>query len=274
MFADLHLHSVYSDGWYTPEELCKRAVSRGLSLISITDHDTMAGLEVKRECAARHGLLYLSGWEISAYDKDNKIHILGYNCAQNVAYDDFTRRCAEGAFLRAEDSVRKLQGVGISVTVEEVLAERSAPDLPVHTMHVARAIARKLKITETAAYAEFLGYGKIASSMLGRPTPQEAIDCIHACGGIASIAHPGRIFLSFEERERLIFDLADYGLDGIECTYTTHTKEDAEYFLALSRKLGLLATGGSDTHFEETSHQIGSPRFTPSAELLERVNLR
>ena len=86
MLADLHLHSIYSDGLYSPDEICRKAKSRGLSLVSITDHDTMAGGEVKEAAAKRHGLLYVSGWEISAYEGDQKIHILGYGCKQNEAF--------------------------------------------------------------------------------------------------------------------------------------------------------------------------------------------
>ena len=280
MQADLHIHSTYSDGLYSPDEICKKAKSRGLSLVSITDHDTLAGEEVKRAAAKRHQLAYVTGWEISAYEGDQKIHILGYGCALNEAYRAFMEERKKGSKLRAEDSVQKLQQLGVPVTMDEVYMQLSSPDLPVHTMHVARAAAVHLRATESEVYMQYLGYGKPANSGLGRPNPKEAIECIHACGGVASIAHPGRITMPFAEREETIKRLKGLGADGIEVFYTTHTEEETEYFLRLSKELGLLATGGSDTHFEgdgnsnyPRKNKIGSPLFMPEKELLERLKI-
>ena len=280
MFADLHTHSIYSDGLYSPDEICRRAKARGLSLLSITDHDTLAGEEVKQAAAKRHGLAYVTGWEISAYEGDQKIHILGYGCALNEAYRSFMEARKKGSRLRAEDCVQKLQKLGIPVTMDEVYMQLSSPDLPVHTMHVARAAAGHLCATDSEVYMQYLGYGKPANSLLGRPSPKEAIECIHACDGIAVIAHPGRISMNFEEREKMLRDLKGWGVDGIETFYTTHTEEETEYFLRLSKELGLLVTGGSDTHFEEDESGyhfpkplIGSPSFTPSKVLLERLKI-
>lgn len=280
MLADLHTHSIYSDGLYSPDEICRLAKARGLSLLSITDHDTLAGEEVKQAAAKRHGLAYVTGWEISAYDGDQKIHILGYGCALGEAYNAFTEERKRGSKLRAEDSVRKLQKLGVPVTMEEVYMHLSSPDLPVHTMHVARAAAVHLGATDSEVYMQYLGYGKPANSGLGRPTPKEAIDCIHACGGLAVIAHPGRMTMRFQEREKTIKNLKALGVDGMETFYTTHTREETEYFLRLSKELDLLVTGGSDTHFEgddsgNSSHtnKIGTPAFIPSDKLLERLKI-
>lgn len=279
MLADLHTHSIYSDGLYSPDEICRRAKERGLSLISITDHDTLAGLSVKREAAKRHGLSYLSGWEISAYEGEQKIHILGYGCEENEAYRSFMETRKKASVLRAEDSVKKFQALGVPVTMDEVYMQLSQPDLPVHTMHVARAAALHLGGTEGEVYMQYMSYGKPANSGLGRPTPQEAIACIHACGGFASIAHPGRLYMDDKEKERTVRELAKFGADGIEVFYTTHTEKETEYFLRLSKELGLLATGGSDTHVEPTENngirntRIGQPPFSPSEELLERLKI-
>jgi predicted metal-dependent phosphoesterase TrpH len=114
---------------------------------------------------------------------------------------------------------------------------------------------------------------------LGRPTPKQAIECIHLSGGIASIAHPGRLTLSFSEREKTIYRLKELGVDGIEAYYTTHTNEETAYFSSLAKELSLLKTGGSDTHFEGNGgndlyqRRIGTPSFAPSQELLERLKI-
>ena len=273
MLADLHIHSVYSDGAYSPDEICRLAASRGVGLISITDHDTLAGLEAKRACAKKHGILYVSGWEISAYLGSVKVHMLGYGCAVDGAYERFVEERTKASFLRAKDSVEKFQKLGVPVTLEEVLAERSSPDLPVHTMHIARAANRYLGIFQGEVYERYLAPGKPANSNIGRPTPRQAIDCIHAAGGIAMIAHPGRITLDFDERERLLIGLLEYGADGIECVYPTHTEKDLEYFRALTKKYAILETGGSDTHYEDGVRAIGSPSFFPSEKLLEKLRI-
>ena len=122
-------------------------------------------------------------------------------------------------------------------------------------------------------YERYLAPGRIAHSIIGRPTPEEAADCIHASGGIASVAHPGRITLSFGEREKIILRLAEYGVDGIEAFYTTHTEEETEYFEKLAQKAGLLVTGGSDTHVETETHKIGRPLFYPSEKLLAALGV-
>ena len=141
-------------------------------------------------------------------------------------------------------------------------------------MHIARAVAPYLGITDGEVYREYLAIGKPANSNIGRPTPEQAIDCIHEAGGIAVIAHPGRLEMAQEERENALRKLVAYGADGIECFYTTHTEKDTEYFLALARELGVLVTGGSDTHYEEETHCIGLPRFEPSQALLDALKLR
>ncbi len=273
MSVDLHIHSVYSDGKYSPEKICKIASERGLSLISITDHDTLSGLEEKRETAQKYGLNYISGWEISAYLDDEKVHVLGYGCAPNDSYQAFLRRCEEGAVTRMKERIKKLCALGIAVTEEEVYAQRVHENSPIHTMHLARALSLKLGIDDGEVYKRYLGWGKPVYSNAGRPTPKEAIECIHACGGVAVVAHPGRISLAFSERENLLMELADFGVDGIEAVYSTHTEKETEYFTQLAKKKGLFITGGSDTHVEDETHCIGSPKFIPDEKLLLRLGM-
>ena len=183
------------------------------------------------------------------------------------------RERVELGFERAEDSIRKLRGAGIYITLDDAKARRADPASPVHTMHIAQAAAEVSGKTAGEIYEEYLAPGKIAHSVIGRPTPEEAADCIHASGGIASIAHPGRITLPFEERERIILALAEYGMDGIEAVYTTHTDRETEYFKTLAARAGLLVTGGSDTHRESGNYRIGNPPFYPSEKLLSALGV-
>ncbi|MBE7085657.1 MAG: PHP domain-containing protein [Clostridiales bacterium] len=271
MRADLHLHSIYSDGHYTPEEMCRLAKESGVEFLSITDHDTMNGLEIKRAAAKKFGLRYVCGWEISAYDGEEKIHILGYGCKEGASYEKFLKDRQHASIVRVQESVEKFQKLGVPVTVEEVLALRVDVNSPVHSMLIARAAAKHLGITEGETYARFLNRNKPAHSSFGRPTPKAAIDCIHALGGIACIAHPGRITMPAFEKENLLKDLADYGADGIEAYYSTHTNEETEYFKGLAKKWGVFVTGGSDTHYLDAIHRVGNPVFHPSDKLLEQL---
>ena len=273
MRADLHLHSIFSDGRYTPDEICSRAKANGVELISITDHDSMNGEEEKRAAAKKHGLSYLSGWEISAYENGEKIHITGYNCQRNSAYLEFLKERLQTAVLRAEDSVQKLKSLGIAVTMEKVLQNRADESAPLHTMHISKAIEQETGMPSYEAYENYLAPNMPAFSLIGRPTPEQAIECIQACGGIACIAHPGRIQMSFLERENLIRKLKNFGVDGIEAYYPSHTEEETQYFVSLAKDLSLLVTGGSDTHYESADRKIGEPYFSPSEALLERVKL-
>ena len=274
MFADLHIHSVYSDGLLSPDEICRLAKKRGLGLISITDHDTLAGLENKTEAAKRHGLAFVSGWEVSAHDRNTKTHILGYGCQQNSAYEAFMNERTQASFERAEESVEKFRALGVPVRLQDVLDLRSSPDLPVHTMHVARAAGLYLGLNEGDVYVHYLARGKPAHSNLGRPNAKAAIDCIRAAGGIPSLAHPGRMKVSKEELEDAIVEYKGYGLEGIEAYYTTHTEEQTAFFIALAKKHGLLVTGGSDMHVEDGQHAtMGTPAFAPSAELLKALKI-
>ena len=267
--ADLHLHSVYSDGLYTPDEICRIAKRTGLYLISITDHDTLNGEEEKCEAAKRQGLRYVSGWEVSAYQNKSQIHVLGYGCQRGDAYLAFLENRKKAAMERAKDSVEKFRAIGVPVTLELVLSKRKDETAPVHTMHIARAAADFLGLNEGEVYRRYLARGMPANSGIGRPTPFEAIDCIHASGGVAVVAHPGRIRMDREEKKEVLDRLADYGVDGIETYYTTHTDEETEYFRAYAEERGLFVTGGSDTHYQERTHVIGRPQYVIDEKFLQ-----
>lgn len=273
MRADLHVHSTYSDGLYSPDEVCKRAKAKGVQLLSITDHDTLEGLEVKMQAAKKYALAFVSGWEISAYEGMEKIHMLGYGCEKNEAYEKFLEARKAASMARALDSVQKLNKLGIPIRIEDIEAEHKDKNSPIHTMHVSRALAKYVGGDSRMAYDTYLNVGRPANSNIGRPSPREAIDCIHALGGVAVIAHPGRITLPAVEIFKLIKSLADYGMDGIEGYYTTHTDRETAAFCALAKELGLLITGGSDTHYEEETHTFGKPEFYVDEAFLQAVSI-
>ena len=273
MRADLHMHTVYSDGSYSPEELARRCKQAGVQLISMTDHDNMGGLKEKREAAEKYGLQFVSGWEISSYD-GCKVHVLGYGCRDGELYEKFLEERRAGALVRADDMRKKANAYfGLSVTMDDIEREHLKKNAPLHTMHVVRAFATKISRRAGETYLEYFDFGKPAYSDLFRPLPEHAIDIVHALGGVAVLAHPGRIRLSFGERESLMSRLADYGLDGIECTYTTHTLKETEYLKAFAIKRGLFETGGSDFHTDDHVHLPGNPVYFADERFLSAIGI-
>ena len=201
MRADLHIHTYYSDGKYPPEELARRAKAAGLSLISLTDHDSLAGLHEKRAAAEGEGLSFVSGWEVSAYEGEAKVHVLGYGCLPDAAYEDFLEARRRGALARAEEMIQKGNAYfSLHLTLADAERFHLKKEAPLHTMHVVSAFSQKLGVKRGALYLSAFSAGKPCCSDIGRPTPFDALRVIHAAGGIASLAHPGRIPLPEPEK--------------------------------------------------------------------------
>lgn len=273
MRADLHLHSVYSDGRFTPSQLMKRAKRAGLSLVSVTDHDSMEGENEKRAAAEAAGLRFVNGWEISAY-AEGKVHVLGYACRRSSVYDGFLKQRTEGALLRADDMRQKAnRALGTDVSMEEIERFHLQKGAPLHTMHVVAAFAERLRTPASVLYPELFVKGKPAYSSLCRPTPIDAIEMIHALGGIAVLAHPVRTGLCGNELETLVNQLVSNGLDGIECHYTTHTVQETEALISFANDRKLLITGGSDFHADDGIHIVGCPKFEPDCRLLDVLSV-
>ncbi len=270
-FCDLHIHTVYSDGGFTPEKVVRHAKAAGLNLIAVTDHDTVEGCKELAAVAATEGIRSVAGIEVSAYCGETKFHTLGYGMDEK-ALAPFLKRLYDGSVVRRDEIIFKLNKLGYDITTEDVDGQRFSLSSPVHVMHIARAIAAKgYASSPQEAFFKFLVCGKPAHSCAERPTPEEACRAIASAGGIAVLAHPARISMGCEELKQKILSLKDWGLSGIEAYYTTHTKEQTAYYKELADRLGLIVTGGSDTHFDDGGRKIGFPRFEAGSRLLERL---
>lgn len=273
--ADLHIHTYYSDGLQSPQDVVQTAVKNGVNLIAVTDHDNAVGREEVKKLAIEAGIYAVDGVEVSAYEGDLKVHTLGYNLNFDAPeYISFYKRLLAASVERAADSVKKLNIGGIKISVDEVLAERKNIDSPVHTMLISYVAVKKGYCAHPYDfYARYLNYGKIGFSNIGRPTPEEAVKIIKACGGVSSLAHPGRISAGREEVTALIEKLKSCGLGGIEAVYSGHTDRETQYYKELAERYGLLITGGSDTHFLNGGHAIGTPAFYPDEALLSALKI-
>ncbi|MDE7167482.1 MAG: PHP domain-containing protein [Clostridia bacterium] len=273
MTADMHMHTVHSDGLMTPQDVVDCAENAGVGLIAVTDHDTVSAYAEVSRLAKSKGIKTVTGIEVSAYDNRIKMHTLGYGI-DIEKFAPFQQRLFESSFERAKDIIFKLNNMGFDITMEEVFAERNSSTVPVHGMHIARVMVKKgFVVSYDRFFKKYLAYGKPAFSCIQRPTSEEACRAICEAGGLAVLAHPGRIQMDAAALKNKIKSLVDCGLGGIEVYYTTHTKEQTAYYENLAETLGLLKTGGSDTHVLGGNRTIGQPRFEPSAELLKRLNV-
>ena len=273
--ADLHIHTRASDGLLSPEEVVNSALGAGLNIISVTDHDTVFNTEKINTVCKNAGIIGVNGVEISAYDGNVKVHTLGYGFdIKNEKFVNFLYDLYSGSLMRTENIIKKLNACGIRLTFSDAAAERISEDTPIHAMHVARAaVKRGYAENAPAFYKRYLMFGAPAFSNICRPTPEQAIDVINSAGGIAVIAHPGRVDLEKSQLRKLIVRLAAAGLGGIEGVYSTHTTQETAYFKELAEELGLFVTGGSDTHFSGGNRAIGLPVFSPSEELRHKLKI-
>jgi hypothetical protein len=243
MFADLHLHTFFSDGTYSPEEMVSHGRRNGLSALALTDHDTVEGCARAALACAAAEMEFIPGTELTAEHDENEIHILGY-CLdiQN------TKLLAEVAKFqtvrqdRIREMVARLNQVKVPLTAEAVfaLANCRSPGRP----HVARALVKAgLCSSLDEAFERFLKKNRPAWVPKFKISAAGAIDLIHQAGGVAVMAHPG-----LNRTDEVIPGMVEAGLDGIECFHTKHSAGTAEHYLKLALRFNLLVTGGSDCH--------------------------
>ncbi len=244
MKADLHLHTTASDGAMTPSEIVDWAVKGGLEVISVTDHDTVAGLEEAREAAKSRGIKFIDGIEISAFSV-SEIHILGYNI--DPKNEEFIGALENVKRLRQERNVKigeKLKTLGVKLDLD-FEAEG------IGRMNIAREIvANGYACNVNAAFEKYLSVGGAAYCQSERISPLEAVKLINSCGGIACVAHPKK-YLSDGRLDMLLSGLSKFGLKGLEVYYPNHGAKEIGALLQLCEKYRLTPTGGSDFHGEE-----------------------
>lgn len=273
MKADLHLHTVYSDGLVTAKELIESAKANGVGLVSVTDHDTLLANDEAEEIGKKANIAYVRGMEVSAYAGEIKLHTLSYNADEkNSALCGFLKELYKGSIERMERILHNLSKCGIKITMEEVDRERFCKTAPFHIMHLARAGAKKgLAGNQFEFFKKYLAYGKAGFCIACRPSPERTVEIISAAGGISSVAHPGRVEMNAYDFKKLLLRLKDCGLKGIEAAYFSHTYSQTAYYKELAKELDLFVTGGSDTHFFGGSRSVGSQTFEPDKALLQAL---
>ncbi|WP_313315932.1 3',5'-nucleoside bisphosphate phosphatase [Pulveribacter sp.] len=279
--ADLHCHSVVSDGTLTPEALAARAHGNGVQLWALTDHDEIGGQH--RAMAAAHalGMDYLTGVEISVTFADTTVHIVG------LGFDADDAQLAQGLSAtrggrgeRAQEIARQLAQVGIRGAYEGALRYVGNPELISRT-HFARHLVETGVCRDTSeVFRRFLTEGHPGYVPHRWATLGDALRWIHEAGGVAVIAHPGRYRFTPTEEYALFSEFKQHGGQGVEVVTGSHMPSEYPVYAAMAQEFGLVASRGSDFHSPDESHtDLGAlpdlpGQLTPVWKLLDDRILR
>jgi predicted metal-dependent phosphoesterase TrpH len=268
---DLHCHSIFSDGTSSPEELLELARQAGVTALALTDHDTTDGLARFLSASSAAGI------ELSAEAGETPLHLLGYFFdPADVALQSTLDWVRAGRTERNVQILEKLNRLGYAVTHDDLT--RQAGDRLVGRPHFAAALIEKgyFKHREKI-FRQLLGKGKAAYADRRRLSPTQCIAAIRRAGGVAVLAHPGQMKLSSRPLRRLVKQLKEQGLGGVEVWHPTHAPHQSTAFLRLCADFDLAASGGSDFHGKLTPDlQIGRGfgELCVPEEALERLRAR
>jgi 3',5'-nucleoside bisphosphate phosphatase len=255
MNADLHCHSVISDGTLQPETLAQRAKANGVQLWSLTDHDEVSGQQRARAAAMALDLPYLTGTEISVTFADITVHIvgLGFN-PDNAALKAGLAGTRNGRTQRAIEMGEGLAKVGIPGAYEGALNYVNNPDLVSRTHFARHLVASGVCADTYEVFRKYLVEGKPGYVPHRWATLRNAVTWITQAGGVAIIAHPARYKFTANEEYALFTEFMLHGGRGVEVVTGSHSAADAAKYAKTAQEFGLLASRGSDFHSPEESH--------------------
>ena len=247
---DLHTHSTAADGTLSPSELVRHAKKLGITVLSLTDHDSVGGLdEFFAECE-RQEIKAVSGVELSA-KYASEMHILGY--FMDYKDENFARKLRALQTSRTDRNVamtKVLREHGFDITDGDLTSQKDGGTLEnTGRAHMAIAMVKKGYVKTTQeAFDKYLGKGKECYVPRLSYRPAECIEMIKSAGGLAVLAHPVYIAKTEDELKELLGKLKEYGLDGAECYYSDYTADYVKTCLKVCAELDLIPTGGSDFH--------------------------
>ncbi len=253
MRLDLHMHTTFSDGVRTPEDVVSLAVAGGLDVIAITDHDNTQGV-VPAQRAARDRLHVIPAVEMSASSRGESVHILGYFVDPSArVLEDHYHDLHARRDVRMRGIVERLAAQGIRLPLDRVGDQRASGVVPYTRPHLARALVRAGYASSVPdAFDRHIGADCPAYVAVESPTAEDVIEAIREAGGVAVWAHPPLNLI-----DRLLPRMVGAGLQGLE-VFRPWPGRVREAVARQARKAGLFATGGSDWHGRETDAELGS----------------
>ncbi|MEK7685013.1 MAG: PHP domain-containing protein [Verrucomicrobiota bacterium] len=243
MFADLHLHTNFSDGTYTPEQLTAEAKRFGFSAVALTDHDSVEGCPRMAVACEQAGIEFIPAAELTAELNGHELHLLGYFV--DIHNPRLLKEIGKFQAVRQDrirEMVARLNQLNVPLEAEAVfaIANCRSPGRP----HVGRALVQAgLCVNLDEAFDRFLKKNRPAWVPKFKISAMEAIELIHQAGGLAVMAHPG-----LNRTDDVIPELVSAGLDGLECFHSKHSSSTSDHYLRLAEHHDLLVTGGSDCH--------------------------
>lgn len=253
---DLHTHTTASDGRCTPADLVSRASAAGVTVLSVTDHDTVSGSTAAAQACGAAGIAFVPGIEITAVQDEVDIHLLGYFIdAASPSLRDFLAEQRRRRISRVRTMIEKLASFGIRLDADAIL--QPAADDPRRSAGrpwIARALVAGGHVATTGeAFERWLGRGKPAFVARQGALPEEVIERIHDARGVASLAHPRLL-----ARDEWIEGMVAADLDALEAYHSEHDSDSTARYLAMALRLGIAVTGGSDYHGDE-AHGAAAP---------------
>lgn len=242
-FVDLHVHTNFSDGMFTPEKVVKKAIELGLRGIAITDHDCVDGISPAIQAAAGTGLEIIPGVEISTIKKDTEIHILGYFIDWlDPSVVKLFQKMKDNRVKRMKKMISLLKKEGLKVTESEVLEQVKSGT--VGRLHLARVMLKNKCVKDIKeAFDKYIGDGKPCCVKHPRLDYRKAIDVIRNSGGVPVIAHPETM-----GKDEYIASYKKAGLRGLEVYHSKHRAAVNSKYLKIAKEHDLIVTGGSDCH--------------------------
>lgn len=263
--ADLHMHTTFSDGAYSPTELVQKTKEAGLSVISITDHDSVNGVYEAITVGKDIGVDVITGLEISTDIDDKEVHLLAYHIdIENEELRKYLAFFRDERFHRAKRMVQKLRNIGISITLDDVLAQ--AHNSAIGRPHVAYALVDLGIISNYyEAFDKYIGDNGPAYERKIHVSLQSALKLISDAGGLSIIAHPGFM------KESILINLIKAGVDGIEVIHPSHNENQIRFYRGIVNQYCLLATGGSDFHGGKKTDEENLGKYYVSHNNLEAM---
>ena len=250
MKTDLHIHTYYSDGVFSPEKIVDTAIDVGLQVIALTDHDNVLSYKVAKNYLKKENkedkLEIIQGVEINTLYKNYEVHILGYFMnTQDGDFQNLLKTQQQARVKQTKEIISLLdKKEGIKIKFEEIV-KQVAEGGSIGRPHIAKAITNAGGTSNVMeAYAKYIHDDSPVYVPRKTVTPQDAVEIIYDAGGIPVIAHPHDLDIA----EDLIKELMQYGLRGIEAYHRKHSPACVEYFSSMAEELGLIVTGGSDFH--------------------------
>jgi predicted metal-dependent phosphoesterase TrpH len=269
---DLHTHTTASDGRCSPADLVARAAAAGVTVLSVTDHDTVEACEAAGRACAAVGMGFVTGIEITAVRDEVDVHVLGYFLdSRSPGLRVFLAEQRQRRIDRVARMIARLDQLGLRLDSDAIL--RPAIDQPgtsIGRPALARALVTAGYVSDTnEAFAQWLSRGRPGFVVREGAPIEQVISQIHGAGGVASLAHPGLL-----RRDPWIADLASCGLDAIEVYHTRHDETLTDHYRCMAQRLELGVSGGSDYHADESHGAVHPGSVSLPADAFDQLRER